>query len=153
METLSKGAPAPHFEAKDQFGKTHSLTDYAGKKVVVYFYPKDNTPGCTVQACNLRDNMEELTKHGIAILGVSADSESSHQKFTEKHHLNFPLLVDTDKKIIESFGVWGEKKFMGKIYDGIHRMSFIIGEDGKILDVIEKVQTKDHAQQILEKLK
>jgi peroxiredoxin Q/BCP len=153
MKTLTKGAQAPNFEAKDQFGKTHTLADYAGKKVVVYFYPKDSTPGCTAQACNLRDNMEVLAKNGVAVLGVSADSESSHQKFTEKHSLNFPLLVDTDKKIIEAFGVWGEKKFMGKIYDGIHRMSFIIGEDGKIFDVIEKVQTKDHAQQILEKIK
>lgn len=153
MATLNKGDEAPNFSAKDQHGKTHQLSDYAGKKLVIYFYPKDNTPGCTAQACNLRDNIDALTENNIAVLGVSADSESSHQKFTNKYELNFPLLVDEDRTIIEAFGVWGPKKFMGKTYDGISRTTFIIDENGKLLEVIAKVDTKNHTQQILDILK
>lgn len=152
MATLIKGIQAPEFSAQDQFGKTHTLSDYAGKKLVIYFYPKDNTPGCTAQACNLRDNIDALLAKNIAVLGVSADSESSHVKFTDKYSLNFPLLVDADRKIIEAFGVWGPKKFMGKVYDGINRTTFIINESGKIQEVIEKVDTKNHTQQILDLL-
>jgi peroxiredoxin Q/BCP len=153
MATLNKGEQAPNFSAKDQHGKTHQLSDYAGKKLVIYFYPKDNTPGCTAQACNLRDNIDALAENNIAVLGVSADSESSHQKFTSKYELNFPLLVDEDRTIIEAFGVWGPKKFMGKTYDGISRTTFIIDENGKLLEVIAKVDTKNHTQQILDILK
>ncbi len=153
MTKLQKGDSAPTFKATDQFGKEHELIAYAGKKLVVYFYPKDNTPGCTAQACNLRDNESTLQKQGIVVLGVSPDSGSSHQKFTEKFSLNFPLLIDTDKKIIEAYGVWGPKKFMGKTYDGVHRTTFIIDEEGKILEVISKVDTKNHTQQILDLLK
>lgn len=150
MATLKKGEQAPNFSAQDQFGKTHSLSDYSGKKVVIYFYPKDNTPGCTAQACNLRDNIDALKEKNIIVLGVSADSESSHVKFTNKFDLNFPLLVDTERNIIEAFGVWGPKKFMGKEYDGINRTTFIIDESGHIQEVIEKVDTKNHTQQILD---
>ena len=150
MATLKKGDHTPNFAAKDQHGKSHQLSDYVGKKLVIYFYPKDNTPGCTAQACNLRDNIEELTKHNISVLGISADSEKSHVKFTEKYELNFPLLVDEDRKIIEAFGVWGPKKFMGKSYDGISRTTFIIDETGNILEIIDKVDTKNHTQQILD---
>lgn len=153
MTKLKKGDSAPKFTATDQFGKKHELEAYVGKKLVIYFYPKDNTPGCTTQACNLRDNESSLQKQGIVVLGVSPDNESSHQKFTNKYSLNFPLLIDTDKKIIEAYGVWGPKKFMGKTYDGVHRTTFIIDEDSKIMEVISKVDTKNHAQQILDLLK
>jgi peroxiredoxin Q/BCP len=150
MATLKKGDKAPQFQAKDQFGKTHSLEDYKGKKLAIYFYPKDNTPGCTAQACNLRDNSEELIGKNVHVLGVSADSAKSHDSFTAKYDLNFPLLVDEDKTIINAFGVWGPKKFMGKTYDGINRTTFLIDENGIIQEVIEKVKTKDHAAQIME---
>jgi peroxiredoxin Q/BCP len=153
MATPNKGDQAPNFSAKDQHGKAHQLSDYAGKKLAIYFYPKDNTPGCTAQACNLRDNIDALTENNIAVLGISADSESSHVKFTNKFELNFPLLVDEDRTIIEAFGVWGPKKFMGKSYDGISRTTFIVDESGKILEVITKVDTKNHTQQILDILK
>lgn len=153
MATLKKGDKAPNFKASDQHGKEHLLSDFTGKKLVIYFYPKDNTPGCTTQACNLRDNESLLQENGIYVLGVSPDSGSSHQKFTDKYQLNFPLLIDTEKEIIQAFGVWGPKKFMGKTYDGVNRTSFIIGEDGNIIEVIEKVDTKNHAQQILDLLK
>lgn len=150
MNTIIKGKQAPNFSALDQHGKTHSLSDFAGKKLVIYFYPKDNTPGCTTQACNLRDNIDSLLAANISVIGISADSEKSHVKFTEKYNLNFPLLVDTDRKIIDAYGVWGPKKFMGKSYEGISRTTFIIDEIGKIQDVIEKVDTKNHTQQILD---
>lgn len=153
METLNKGDQAPNFTAKDQHGIVHHLSDYAGKKLVIYFYPKDNTPGCTAQACNLRDNIDTLAENNIQVLGVSADSESSHVKFTNKYELNFPLLIDDNRTIIESFGVWGPKKFMGKSYDGISRTTFVIDEIGKIQEVIAKVDTKNHTQQILDILK
>lgn len=149
MKHLKIGDKAPDFNTTNQDGEAISLRDFKGKKVVLYFYPKDNTPGCTTQACNLTDNYEMLLKKGYEVLGVSADSAKSHKKFIEKFNLPFSLLMDEDKKIINDYGVWGEKKFMGRIYDGIHRMTFIIDEEGIITDIIEKVKTKDHTAQIL----
>lgn len=146
---LKVGDKAPELNVKDQDGIVHSLADYKGKKIVLYFYPKDATPGCTAQACNLRDNHNQLKKAGYSIIGVSADNENSHIKFIEKQNLNFPLLADTDKELIKRYGVWGEKKFMGKTYDGIHRTTFIIDENGIIENIITKVKTKDHAAQVL----
>lgn len=149
MTTLQPGDKAPKFSAKDQDGNLHKLEDYSGKKLVVFFYPKASTPGCTAEACNLRDNWETFKAQGYAILGVSADSQKRQQNFKEKYELPFPLIADADKEVIEAFGVWGPKKFMGKEYDGIHRTTFVIDEDGKIRDVISKVKTKEHASQIL----
>lgn len=149
MTTLQPGDNAPKFSAKDQDGNLHKLEDYSGKKLVVFFYPKASTPGCTAEACNLRDNWETFKAQGYAILGVSADSQKRQQNFKEKYELPFPLLADEDKEVIEAFGVWGPKKFMGKEYDGIHRTTFVIDENGKIKDVISKVKTKEHASQIL----
>jgi len=146
---LKIGDKAPAIIAEDQFGKKVSLDDYKGFKVILYFYPKDNTPGCTAEACNLRDNYDDLLEKGYKILGVSADNLKSHQKFTEKYHLPFPLIPDTEKKIVKEYGVWGLKKFMGREYEGINRTTFIISEDGKIEDIITKVNTKDHSDQIL----
>lgn len=146
---LKIGDKAPELNIKDQDGIIHSLADYKGKKIVLYFYPKDATPGCTAQACNLRDNHNLLKKAGYSIIGVSADNENSHIKFIEKQNLNFPLLADTDKELIKRYGVWGEKKFMGKTYDGIHRTTFVIDENGIIENIITKVKTKDHAAQLL----
>ena len=149
MTHLKKGDKAPDIKAKDQNGKEVSLKDLKGKKVVLFFYPKDNTPGCTAEACNLRDNYNALQKAGYEVIGVSTDSEKSHQKFIEKYNLPFTLLVDEDKKIVNDYGVWGEKKFMGRTFDGTHRTTFIINEEGKVEDVITKVKTKDHTAQIL----
>lgn len=149
MKHLKVGDKAPDFNTEDQNGKAISLSDFAGSKLVIYFYPKDSTPGCTTQACNLRDNYDSLLSKGYKVLGVSADSAKSHIKFIEKHELPFPLLMDEDKKIINDYGVWGEKKFMGRIYDGIHRTTFVIDEKGVIEDIIEKVKTKEHTAQIL----
>jgi peroxiredoxin Q/BCP len=149
MTHLKPGDKAPDFNAKDQNGNDVSLSDYKGKKVILYFYPKDLTPGCTTQACNFRDNASLLKEKGFEVVGVSADDEKKHQKFIEKHDLNFTLLADTDKKVIQDYGVWGTKKFMGKVYDGIHRESFVIDENGKIEHVIEKVKTKEATEQIL----
>lgn len=150
MKHLKVGDKAPDFSVKDQSGNDVSLSDYSGKRVVIYFYPKDNTPGCTAQACNIRDNYAELQKEGIVILGVSADSESSHQKFIDKFDLPFTLLADVDKKMLNDYGVWGEKKFMGKVYDGIHRTTFVLDDSHTIIGIIEKPKTKDHASEILE---
>lgn len=150
---LKIGDKAPDFSGKDQNGKTIQLSDFSGKKIAIYFYPKDNTPGCTVQACNLRDNDAALTKAGIQIIGVSADSSASHTKFIEKFSLPFPLIADEDKTIIQQFGVWGPKKFMGKEYDGIHRTTFVIDENQTIVGIIEKPKTKEHAEEILALLK
>ena len=152
MKHLKVGDKAPDFNTTDQNGEAIFLGDFAGSKLVIYFYPKDSTPGCTTQACNLRDNYETLLSKGYKVLGVSADSTKSHLKFIEKHELPFPLLMDEDKKIINDFGVWGEKKFMGKIYDGIHRNTFVIDEKGVIEEIIEKVKTKEHTAQILGEL-
>lgn len=153
MKHLKPGDQAPAFEAKDQNGTSVSLSDFNGKRVVIYFYPKDNTPGCTAQACNIRDNYSDLQKEGIVILGVSADSETSHQKFIHKFDLPFPLLADTDHTLLNLYGVWGEKKFMGKVYDGIHRTTFVLNEDHTIRAIIEKPKTKDHTAEILEAYK
>lgn len=149
MTTLQKGDKAPVFNALDQDGNTHTLADYAGKKLVVFFYPKASTPGCTAEACDLRDNFERFQANNYAILGVSADAQAKQAKFKDKYNFPFPLLADEDKAVIEAFGVWGPKKFMGKEYDGIHRTTFIIDENGIIDEVIEKVKTKEHAAQIL----
>ena len=150
MTTLKIGDKAPNFEALDQQGNTVKLTDYAGKKLVLFFYPKASTPGCTMEACNLRDNYQSFLVKGYAILGVSADSAKRQQNFINKNELPFPLLADEDKAVINSFGVWGPKKFMGREYDGIHRTTFVIDEKGIIEDVILKVKTKQHTSQILE---
>ncbi len=149
MTHLKQGDIAPDFEGKDQDGNTIKKSDYKGQKIVLYFYPRDNTPGCTAQACDLRDNYDALLKAGYVVIGVSADSEKSHQKFKEKHNLPFPLIADTEKEVLKAYGVWGPKKFMGKLFDGIHRTTFIINEDGIIQEVIEKVKTKEHTKQIL----
>jgi peroxiredoxin Q/BCP len=151
MTTLQKGDKAPNFKGIDQDGKTHTLTDYAGKKLVVFFYPKADTPGCTTEACDLRDNFERFKANNYELLGVSADSAKKQAKFKEKFQLPFPLLADEDKSVIEAFGVWGPKKFMGREFDGIHRTTFVIDEKGIIEEVIEKVKTKEHTTQILKK--
>jgi peroxiredoxin Q/BCP len=149
MKHLKIGDKAPNFEGIDQHGHNISSKDYAGKKTVIYFYPKDNTPGCTAQACSIRDNYDSLLKNGIQVIGVSADSVASHQKFVTKYDLPFPLLADEDKSIIEAFGVWGPKKFMGKEYDGIHRTTFLLDEESNVKGIIEKPNTKAHAEEIL----
>jgi len=149
MEMLSIGSKLPEFKSIDQNGKEIDSTQLIGKKTVVYFYPKDNTPGCTAQACSIRDNYAALQEKGIEILGISADSLSSHQKFSEKFELPFSLLVDEERKVIEAFGVWGTKKFMGKVYDGIHRITFLFDENGELVHRIDKPNTKDHATEIL----
>ena len=149
MSKLEIGDLAPDFSGVDQNGKEISKADFAGKKLVIYFYPKDDTPGCTAQACNLRDNYGDLQKAGYQILGVSTDGEKSHDKFVKKYELPFPLLADTDKKMVESYGVWVEKSMYGKKYMGTSRVTFVIDADGKIEKIIEKVDTKDHTNQIL----
>ena len=149
MITLKKGDKAPSFSGIIEDDSTISLSDFAGKKLILYFYPKDMTPGCTVQSCNLRDNYEMLFKKGYAIIGVSADSVARHQKFIDKHDLPFSLLSDEDHTVLNAFGVWGPKKFMGKEYDGINRTTFVIDENGIIEEVIAKVKTKGHTEQIL----
>ena len=149
MTTLQKGNPAPNFSGKDQDGKIHTLADYKGKKLVVFFYPKANTPGCIAEACDLRDNFARFEAQNYALIGVSADSAKAQASFKNKFEFPFPLLADEDKSVIQSFGVWGPKKFMGKEYDGIHRTTFVINEKGVIDDVITEVKTKAHAAQIL----
>lgn len=149
MMTLQVGDPAPDFTANDQDGHEVSLHDFEGKKLVLYFYPKDDTPGCTAQACDLRDNYERMLAQGYAVVGVSVDDEKSHQKFIKKFDLPFPLLADTDHKVVEAYGVWGEKKNYGRTYLGIVRTTFVIDGEGKIEDIINKVNTKEHASQII----
>ena len=149
MTHLNIGDKAPDFSAKDEQGQTVSLSDYKGKKLVVFFYPKASTPGCTAEACNLNDNYERFKTKGYEILGVSADSAKRQTNFKTKYSFQYPLLADEDKAVIEAFGVWGPKKFMGKEYDGIHRTTFVIDENGIITDIISKVKTKAHAAQIL----
>ena len=149
MKTLKVGDKVPEFSTKDQDGNTINLSDYKGKKLIVFFYPKANTPGCTAEACNLRDNYSELQAQGYELLGVSADSEKRQANFKNKYDFPFPLLADEDHTVINTFGVWGPKKFMGREYDGIHRMTFLIDENGTVSNVITKVKTKDHAAQIL----
>ena len=149
MTTLKKGDKAPEFSGVDQDGNAHKLGDYQGKKLVVFFYPKANTPGCTAEACDLRDNFDRFQTNNYAILGVSADSQKDQGKFKNKFDFPFPLLADEDKSVIQAFAVWGPKKLRGKEYDGIHRTTFIIDENGLIEEVISDVKTKDHANQIL----
>jgi peroxiredoxin Q/BCP len=143
------GQQAPDFESKDQDGNTIKLSDYKGKKVVLYFYPKDNTPGCTAQACDLRDNYEALQKAGYEVIGISSDSGKSHQKFIQKFDLPFTLLADEDKSVHEKFGTWVEKSMYGKTYMGTARTTFIIDENGIIAEIIDKVKTKEHTNQII----
>ncbi|WP_282018648.1 thioredoxin-dependent thiol peroxidase [Salegentibacter mishustinae] len=149
MTTLEAGDKAPDFSVEDQDGNTVKLSDFKGKKLVLFFYPKASTPGCTAEACNLRDNWERFQEKGYAILGVSADTQKKQSNFKNKYEFPFPLLADEDKEVIQAYGVWGPKKFMGKEYDGIHRTTFIIDEEGKIEEVIKKVKTKEHTDQIL----
>ena len=150
MNTLKAGDKVPAFSGTTDKGETVSLEDYKGKKLIVFFYPKASTPGCTAEACNLRDHFKELQAEGYELLGVSADSVKRQSNFSNKYEFPFPLIADEDKEVINAFGVWGPKKFMGREYDGIHRMTFVINEDGAVERVISKVKTKDHAAQILE---
>ena len=150
MAILEEGKKAPAFKGIDQNGKPVSLADYKGKKLVLYFYPKDSTPTCTVQACNIRDNFSPLKKAGIHIIGISADDVKSHKKFEEKHQLPFTIIADTERTIIDKFGVWGEKQLYGKKYMGLLRTTFLINEKGVVVKVIEKPKSKQHAEEILE---
>lgn len=150
MTTLKIGDKAPNFESTNQEGKAVKLSDFSGKKLVLFFYPKASTPGCTMEACNLRDNYEMFLAKGYEVLGVSADSAKRQQNFINKNELPYALLVDEDKSVINAFGIWGPKKFMGREYDGIHRTTFIINEKGIIEDVILRVKTKQHTSQILD---
>lgn len=147
--SLKIGDHAPDFESKDQDGNAIKLSDYHGKKVVLYFYPKDNTPGCTAQSCDLRDHYQTLLDQNYAVLGVSTDGEKSHKKFIEKFELPFPLIADEDKSVHQLYGTWAEKSMYGKTYMGTVRTTFIISEEGKIEEIIEKVKIKEHSSQIL----
>lgn len=149
MTHLKPGDKAPAFALNNQDGDTIALKDFKDKKLVLFFYPKDNTPGCTAEACDLRDNFDALTKQGYTLLGISPDSEKKHQNFIKKFDLPFSLLADTDQEMLQAYGCWGQKKFMGKEYIGVHRTTFLIDEKGKIAEVIAKVKTKEHAAQIL----
>ena len=150
---LNIGDKAPAINSEDQHGNPVSLENYKGHKVILYFYPKDNTPGCNAEACNLRDHHEELNVKGFDVIGVSADKQESHVKFTDKFGLPFRLIPDTEKEVIKAYGVWGPKKFMGRVYDGIHRTTFVIDEKGMIEKIFTKVKTKDHTEQIMEAMK
>lgn len=150
MTTLKPGNPAPNFSGKDQDGVLHTLKDYKGGKLILFFYPKANTPGCTAEACNLRDHYRELQEKGYRLLGVSADSAKRQKNFKTKYKFPFPLLADEEKEILQAYGVWGEKKMFGKKYMGIFRTTFIIDEAGIIEKVITKVHTKNHAQQLVD---
>lgn len=152
MSALKPGDKAPEISAFDQDGNPVSLKAFLGSKVILYFYPKDDTPGCTAEACNLRDNYSLLLSKGFKIIGVSADDEKSHKKFIEKYVLPFPLIPDKEKKILQAYGAWGVKKMYGKEYEGILRTTFVISEKGTIEKIITKVDTKNHTQQILEEL-
>jgi thioredoxin-dependent peroxiredoxin len=152
MTHLKKGDLAPEISGNDQHGRPFSLSELKGKKVVLYFYPKDDTPGCTAEACDLRDHYADFLNKGFEVIGVSPDSEKSHQKFMQKYNLPFRLLADEDKLILQSFGVWGEKKMYGKPYMGVIRTTFIINEEGVIESILEKVDTKDHSNQIFKEL-
>lgn len=150
MANLEPGMPAPDFKGTIENGETVSLSDYQGKKLILFFYPKDGTPGCTAEACNLRDHYQELKEKGYELLGVSPDSERKHTNFINKHELPFHLIADAEKEILQAYGAWGEKKMYGKTYMGVLRSTFVIDEEGQIEQVIRKVKTKDHAAQILE---
>ena len=149
MQTLKKGDKAPEFSTPDQNGRIHNLSDYKGKKLVMFFYPAADTPTCTTEACNLRDNYSRFTQKNYALLGVSPDTEKKQAKFATKYNLPFPLLADHDHKVIDAFGVWGPKKFMGRLFDGLHRTTFVIDENGIIEEVISDVKSKMHTDQIL----
>ncbi len=153
MSELIKGSKAPAFTLKNQEGTPVKLKDYLGKKVVIFFYPEDLTPTCTIEACNLRDNFSKLTKKGIEIIGISPDDEKKHVKFIERHALQYPLLCDPKLKAMNAYGVWAEKQMFGHKFMGVLRTTFLIDEDGKIFDIIKKVRSADHAQQILDKWK
>ena len=150
MTHLTVGDPAPSIDAPDQDGNQINLDHFRGNEVVLFFYPKDNTPGCTAEACSLRDYYSELTEKGVKIIGISPDGEQSHKNFRSKFNLPFPLIPDPEKKILQDYGVWGEKKMYGKSYMGVLRTTFLIDEDGRIETVIDKVKTKEHAGQILD---
>ena len=149
MTHLKAGDKAPNFKLPNQNGEKRSLSEFKGQKLVLFFYPKDNTPGCTAEACDLRDNFKALQKQGYTLLGISPDSEKKHQNFIKKFDLPFDLLADTDQEMLQAYGCWGQKKFMGKEYIGVHRTTFLVDEKGKISEVIVKVKTKEHASQIL----
>lgn len=153
MGYLTKGTEAPDFEGINQDGKTIRLKDFKGKKVILYFYPKDDTPGCTAEACNLRDNYHKWVERGFEIIGISPDSEKSHIRFKEKYDLPFNLLADPDKKILKAYGAWGTRKMYGRSYDGVLRTTYVISEEGIIEEVLAKVDTKNHTSQILQELK
>lgn len=152
MDRPQKGDNAPHFEGPNEKGETVSLSDFKGKKLILFFYPKDDTPGCTAAACSLRDDYESLREHGFELLGVSPDNPKKHAKFIDKYNFPFSLLADEEKTTLKAYGAWGKKKFMGREYDGVLRSTFIIDEKGEIVEVIDKVKTKTHAQQINELL-
>lgn len=153
MTVLKEGDKAPIFNGKNQNGETINLADFKGKKVILYSYPKDNTPGCTAEACNLNENFDDLTNKGFVVIGISPDSEASHQRFITKHSLQFNLITDPEKEILQQYNAWGEKKLYGKTYMGVLRKTFIINEEGIIEKIIEKVKTKDHTNQIYSELK
>jgi len=153
MVELNEGQKAPDFSAKDQNGTNVSLSDFSGKNLILYFYPKDDTPGCTAEACSFRDTYDSLLEQGFEVLGVSTDNENSHQNFISKYSLPFPLISDTDKNIVELYGVWVEKNMYGRKYMGIARKTFIIGKDGIIRKIIAKVDTKNSSQQAIDSLK
>lgn len=149
MNKLKVNQKAPNFKLKDEKGKFHKLSDYKGKWVLIYFYPKDDTPGCTKEACAIRDEFEGFERLSIAVLGISADSVSSHQKFSKKYNLPFSLLADEKKEVVKKYGVWGKKKFLGKVYEGILRTSFLVNPAGKIEKIYENVEPETHAQDVL----
>jgi len=152
MAFLNQGETAPDFQTKNQNGKDISLSEFRGRKVILYFYPKDDTPGCTAEACNLRDNYAGLQSHGFEVIGVSPDDEKSHDKFIGKYNLPFNLVADTDKHILKAYGAWGKKKMYGREYEGVLRTTYIINESGEIEKVITKVDTKNSTEQILKEL-
>ncbi|KAI9440307.1 peroxiredoxin [Russula earlei] len=150
MAVIKEGGKAPAFKGIDQDGNTVALKDFLGKKVVLYFYPKDDTPGCTAQACNLRDNYTALIEKGFQVIGVSVDSVKSHKKFENKYHLPFPLIADEEKEIVNKYQVWGEKKFMGRTFMGVIRTTFLVDEAGRVHKIIHKPDTQNHTEQVLE---
>ena len=152
MAKLKEGDKAPDFTAKDQNGNTVSLSDFRGKNVILYFYPKDNTPTCTAEACNFRDNYQSLLSKGFAVIGVSTDTEKSHKRFEKKFNLPFPLIADPDRKIVEQYGLWAEKMLFGRKYMGTLRTTFVIDPKGKIIEVIDKVDSKNSSQQVIDLL-
>ena len=152
MTQLNEGEKAPYFKGQNQDGKEITLDDFKGKRLILYFYPKDNTSGCTAEACSLNEGYASLTSQGFEVIGVSPDPASSHQKFIAKYNLSFNLIADTDKTIMDTYGVWGEKQMYGRSYMGVVRTTFVIGQNGSIEKIITKVNTKDHANQILKEL-